>query len=165
MNRPSVSKLLILFILAFASTVHAQPQIAEIKPILCAADGIADCAQADYSAPMAIDVNGDGTREYVYALTNGGDDLCHVRHACFTLVQRHGGTWRVLLRGMGGSIGTTGSRAYRDLVVIAANSADEHEHIRYRFRRGAYHRIRQRSCGLDDTHADCHPPDGEVALQ
>ncbi len=141
------------------------PAVPELDMTLCRSFAIDDCGDAEFDEVGSLDVDADGTDERVFTVVRGGDEICHVRHACFAVVERHRGRWRVLLSGLGGTIGATGRRAHRDLIVTAANSADEHEHILYRFGRGAYRAVRRRTCTLDDPRTSCRLPEVEVVLQ
>ena len=164
---------LLTVLMLFATSVEAQTPVpratGELKTVLCAARAISDCDRAEFAPPQPIDVNGDGEREWLFVLLRGGPDLCHVRHACFAIVQRAGPTWMVLLSGMGGSVGFSRAPAanparFRDLIVVAANSADEHEHILYRWRSSVYRQVRRQPCGLDDRSGLCTLV-GELILQ
>ena len=141
------------------------PAMPETNATICRAFAIDDCEGVEFDEVGSLDIDANGTDERVFTIVGGGPDLCHVRHACFAVIERHRGRWRVVLSGLGGTVGITGRRAHRDLIVTAANSADEHEHIRYRFRDGSYNAVHRQTCELDDRRAPCRAPDVDVVLQ
>jgi hypothetical protein len=149
------------------------PVAALKRNVLCPAElSEAECEEADYEPAGTLDLHGDGRLARVFTLTEGGRALCHVRAACFTVVERHPAAWRVVLRSMGSTAGAmrAGREGYRDLRVTAADAADAWTVSRYRWDPAAsrYRSVERVSCSTLDVAADpalCRPVEDEVVLQ
>lgn len=166
-----VACLAVLAPLAAARAAHAQsaPRIDDVRGTLCAAHELSEseCARAVFTPVGSLDLEGDGPLEWIFVLTRGGPEICHVRHACFSIVQSSAAGWSAILRGIGGTVGLTSRprSGPRDLVVTAANSAEEQTVTVYRWRgRRLYRRLRAHTC----SHVGpprCAPIPDEIVLQ
>ncbi|NIR34952.1 MAG: hypothetical protein GWN07_02550 [Actinobacteria bacterium] len=149
------------------------PVAALKRRVLCPADELneAECRGADYEAVGVLDLHGDGRIARVFTLTRGGPELCHVRAACFLVVERHPTGWRVVLRSMGGTVGASadGHGGYRDLRVSGADTADSWTVVRHRWDPAArrYRSAERLSCSLDEDAAEplCRSEPDVVVLQ
>jgi hypothetical protein len=150
------------------------PVAALKRRVLCPADELSEdaCRSADYEAVGVLDLHGDGRIARVFALTEGGPALCHVRAACFSIIERHPTGWRVLLRSMGSTVGplTSANEGYRDLRVSAADTADSWTLVRHRWdpAAGRYRSAERTSCtALEEGSAEplCRPVPSAVILQ
>jgi len=147
-------------VLAPAALGRAQdaPETSRVRAALCASMEIApaDCAGVTFERVGRLSLRPD--REgWVYVLTDGGPDLCHVRHACFAVVARRGRRWTVALSSMGQTVAAVPRRGTADLIVTASSSSEEYVAIRYRSDDGRYRAVERATCRHDAT-----PPRGHV---
>lgn len=186
-TRPAIARCLVAAsLLSGAGTAEAEPGPAApaaagapafeaVSAVLCRDFGLspADCRASSFADPLPIDVNRDGTREWIYVSTSGSDELCYVRHPCFAVVMARGRSYAVILSSAGGAVGFFGARehrGYRDLVVTGANSAFEYQATLYVWSGRRYARSRSATCSFapeaSAPGADlCAPLADEVVLE
>jgi len=159
-----------------ASTVceaQSAPPLAEVRAALCTSQGLSGeaCQRAEFVPVGSIDLDPAGSPGWIFVLRSGGAELCHVRHACFSIVERRTSGWSATFSGLGGSVGLLrgSARARRALIVTASESAEEQAVTLYRrHRRRGYEVVRRRLCSYEGGPQEpplCSAIRDEVVLQ
>ena len=145
--------------LAQTQRTEEEPPLEEVRAALCVALSVpeVECPRAVFRVAGAIDLDGDGRSEWVYARDR--DENCDYGSApCFGVVQRTPQGWTSVFASQGeylGMIPQPGRRA--DLAVLGANVPHEHGVDVYRWTDGRYRSVYHRTCATDTTASERCP--------